>query len=60
MRRLKVLLSCETQQIYGKKIILVDDVATALATCSECSQTLLNAGAKEVNVVVAGRDLMGS
>jgi len=50
----------DTKQIYGKKIILVDDVATALATCSECSQTLLNAGAKEVNVVVAGRDLIGS
>lgn len=41
----------------GKKIILVDDVATALATTSECSQVLINAGAKEVNVIVAGRNV---
>jgi len=41
----------------GKKIILVDDVATALATTSECSQVLKDAGAKEVNAIVAGRNV---
>lgn len=41
----------------GKQVILVDDVTTSGSTVSECAQVLLNAGAKIVNVLVAGRDV---
>lgn len=40
----------------GKHILLVDDVSTSGATVSECSQVLMDAGARTVNVLVAGRN----
>ena len=42
--------------VNGKKIILLDDVFTTGATLSECSNVLLQNGAQNVNVLVAGRD----
>lgn len=39
------------------RIMLVDDVYTSGATVSECSEILTQAGAKIVNVLVAGRDV---
>jgi len=46
----------EAATVGGKNILLVDDVSTSGATVSECSQVLLDAGARTVNVLVAGRD----
>lgn len=45
------------EEIIGKKIILVDDVSTSGATASECSQILIDSGAKIVNVLIAGRNV---
>ena len=45
--------------VNGKRIILLDDVFTTGATLSECSSILLNEGARNVNVLVAGRDSNG-
>ncbi len=44
-------------RIAGKRIVLVDDVFTTGSTLRACARTLLDAGAKEVNVVVLARAL---
>jgi predicted amidophosphoribosyltransferase len=41
--------------IRDKKVLLVDDVLTTGSTCSECARQLKSAGARLVNVTVAGR-----
>jgi len=41
--------------IYGKRLILVDDVLTSGATVDACARTLLRAGARNVDVLVFAR-----
>jgi ComF family protein len=41
--------------IAGNRVLLVDDVMTTGATCSECALALKRAGAKEVSVAVLAR-----
>jgi competence protein ComFC len=43
------------KEIVDKRVLLLDDILTTGADASECSQQLLNAGAKNVKVLVAGR-----
>lgn len=43
------------RQIQGKKILLVDDVATTLSTVNECSRQLCLNGAKFVDVLTVAR-----
>ncbi|MDO8557752.1 MAG: ComF family protein [bacterium] len=43
-------------QIKNKTILLVDDVATSLATLNECARVLKGAGAKEVWGIVVARE----
>lgn len=47
----------KVQIIKGKSIILVDDVFTTGATAKECSRVLLEAGAKEIGVLVVAVSL---
>lgn len=42
----------EARGVKGKRVILVDDVITTGATCTECSRALYRAGAEEVTAVV--------
>jgi len=46
------------KNIKGKYIILLDDVATSCAQSSECSQILINHGAKKVDVLILGRNVL--
>jgi ComF family protein len=43
------------QQVYGRSILLVDDVMTTGTTAGECARVLLRAGAKEVFVATVAR-----
>lgn len=43
---------CEISRVKGKHILLVDDVYTTGSTAMECTNTLLNAGAEDVSVIV--------
>jgi ComF family protein len=43
------------RQIEGREVLLIDDVMTSGATTSACAETLLEAGAASVNVLVAAR-----
>ena len=44
-----------SQELSGKRILLVDDVMTTGATVNECSRILLQAGAREVFVYTLAR-----
>lgn len=45
----------ESLKIYGKRLILIDDVLTSGATVEAAARTLLRAGAKAVDVLVFAR-----
>jgi len=44
------------EQIYNKKIILLDDIYTTGSTANECSKILKLAGAKYVDVITIAKD----
>lgn len=44
-----------SERVWKRKIVLVDDVLTTGTTVSECSRTLLRAGAADVRVVTLAR-----
>lgn len=43
------------EKVYGKKVLLVDDVYTTGATVNECARMLLKAGARLVDVLTVAR-----
>ncbi|MFA5592405.1 MAG: ComF family protein [Micavibrio sp.] len=47
------------ETIKGKRVILIDDVYTTGSTVSECTKTLLDAGAAEVSVLCLARVVKG-
>jgi ComF family protein len=55
LRNAFALVPDAKQVIKGKKILLIDDIATTGATLFECAKTLKNAGAKEVTAAIIAR-----
>ena len=47
----------DVSRIQNRRILLVDDVLTTGATCSEAARTLISAGAADCHVAVVGRVL---
>ena len=43
-----VYAAVEPENFTGKRVLLIDDIITTGATMSECSRTLLMAGAERV------------
>lgn len=48
------LRSTRGQNVYGRDIVLVDDLLTTGATAAACTHALLHAGARRVSLLVAG------
>jgi ComF family protein len=48
----------EAGLVYGKTILLVDDIATTCSTMDSCSKALLEAGAKQVNAICLARAVL--
>ncbi len=42
--------------VYGKKVLLFDDIYTTGSTTNECKKILLEAGAKEVGILTIAKD----
>lgn len=47
---LGVYKAIHTEQLWGKRVLLLDDIITTGATAGECARMLLTAGAREVYV----------
>lgn len=43
-------------KVKDQRVLLLDDVITTTSTVSEVSRVLLQAGAREVNVIALARD----
>lgn len=44
------------ERFEGKRVLLIDDIATTCATINECARMLKRAGAEEVNALILARD----
>ena len=56
INNLKDAIVCvDTEIIAGRKILLIDDVVTTGTTLNECAKSLLDGGAKRVDVLVIAR-----
>lgn len=56
MRNVKnAFLVARPEAVQGRRVLLIDDVLTTGATVSECTKTLLVAGAQEVAVLTVAR-----
>ncbi|MDV7340070.1 ComF family protein [Terasakiella sp. A23] len=53
-KNLKGAFAC-TKQITGQSVLLIDDVMTTGATLLNCTDILLDAGAKEVHIITLAR-----
>ena len=54
---LKSIRVCTQSLIKDKKVILIDDVLTTGSSIKACSKLLLEAGAKEIKVIVLGKTM---
>jgi ComF family protein len=54
-KNLSGAFTADKTQVFGKSIMLVDDVMTTGSTAQECSRALLEAGAKKVVLAVLAR-----
>ncbi len=45
----------DAAEIYGKHVLIIDDVYTTGSTCHECANTLIKKGAKTVSVLTLAR-----
>jgi ComF family protein len=50
--------TAQTEQVSGKKILVIDDVATTSATLNATANTLVNAGAKKVYGLTLARSIL--
>jgi predicted amidophosphoribosyltransferase len=50
------LYKCVSSKIDGKRVVLVDDVATTGSNLDSCANELIEHGAKEVSAIVCGKD----